>query len=214
MLFFPNSSDFLRFDGIKVMKAELSVSFRGVCVVKNVTRILRQALGIGALTVGLSVAASAQGAAMQNPPPEERPGQGQNQRPGLDAIFRGFYESKLLIRALNLTPDQMGRIRVIQREHGPMLITAQRIIRQRRIALEDAVFNPNSDEATIEQLAKELAQAEGRALMIRTKMQFQIRQILTAEQLKTFNDLRNENRPEPMNRPNPNRPANQPPPNQ
>lgn len=178
---------------------------------KNVTRILRRVLGIGALTIGFSVAASAQGAAMQNPSPEDRPAQNpnQNQRPGLDAIFRGFYESKLLMRALNLTQEQMGRIRTIQREHGPTLITAQRIIRQRRIALEDAVFNPNSDEATIEQLAKELAQAEGRALMIRTKMQFQIRQILTPEQLKTFNDLRNENRPEPMGRPN--RPGNQPP---
>ncbi len=179
---------------------------------KNVTRILRTALGIGALTVGLSVSASAQGAATQNPPPEERPGQ--NQRPGLDAIFRGFYESKLLIRALNLTPDQLGRIRAMQREFGPGLVAAQRIVRQRRVALEDAIFNPNSDEATIEQLAKELAQAEGGALMIRTKMQFQIRQILTPEQLKTFNDLRNENRPEQPNRANPGRPANQPPPNQ
>jgi Spy/CpxP family protein refolding chaperone len=179
--------------------------------VKNVTRILRTALGIGALTIGLGVAASAQEPAPQNPTPEDRPNQNQNQRPGLDAIFRGFYESKLLIRALNLTPDQMGRIRVMQREFGPTLVAAQRAVRQRRIALEDAIFNPNSDEAAIEQLAKELAQAEGRALMIRTKMQFQIRQILTPEQLKTFNDLRNENRPEPPNRANPGRPANQPP---
>lgn len=169
---------------------------------KQFRQSLRTALGIGALTVGLSLAVSAQEPAKQNPGQEGgQAAPNQNQRPGLDAIFRGFYESKLLIRALNLTPEQMGRMRAMQREVGPSLITAQRIIRQRRAALEDAIFNPEADEAAIEQLAKELAQAEGRALLIRTKMQFQIRQILTPEQLKTFNELRNEGRQPP---PNPN----------
>ncbi len=171
---------------------------------KQFRQSLRTALGIGALTFGLSVAVSAQEPVKQNPAQEGgQAAPNQNQRPGLDAIFRGFYESKLLIRALNLTPEQMGRMRAMQREVGPSLIAAQRIIRQRRIALEDAIFNPETDEAAIEQLAKELAQAEGRALLIRTRMQFQIRQILTPEQLKTFNELRNEGRPP---QPNPNGP--------
>jgi Spy/CpxP family protein refolding chaperone len=115
-------------------------------------------------------------------------------RAELETLFKNVYESRLIVRALGLTDDQLIRMRAVHRQFGPTLSGLRRDTQLRRVALDEAMFGADADAAQVDRLAKELSEAEARVLQMRTRMQFQIRQILTPEQLKTFNELRVEAR--------------------
>jgi Spy/CpxP family protein refolding chaperone len=124
-----------------------------------------------------------------------------------------------LVRQLNLTPEQMGKIRAIREGNREMRRQVMQRIRATRIALDRAIYVENADESVIEQRARELAEAQGAQIRLQAMTELGVRRILTPEQLQTFLSLRaraenerrnrrrgeqdNEARPQGMRRPRP-----------
>ena len=120
----------------------------------------------------------------KNPPPDAQ----EERRPSL-------------LRELNLTPDQVRQIRLINREtRAQMRETAERQ-RDARRALDAAIYKDNSSESEVEQRALELAEAQTALTKLRAKTEFRIRQVLNADQLVRFQELRR--RGEQMRQPHP-----------
>lgn len=121
-------------------------------------------------------------------------------RPMFDTFIRNPYEAKLLAAALGLTEDQQTRIRDVYRQYGPSMVNLLRDMRQKRLALDDALFNDEYNEGLVNQRAKEFVDAQSQVVLLQTKIQAQIRQILTTDQLHKFIDLRQEETPRKVDR--------------
>lgn len=114
----------------------------------------------------------------QGPPPQ---GQGEGPRPNAEGD---------LVRQLNLTPEQMGKIRAIREGNREMRRQVMQRIRAARIALDRAIYVENADEAVVEQRSRELAEAQGAQIRLQAMTELGVRRILTPEQLQTFLSLR------------------------
>ncbi|OYT71939.1 MAG: hypothetical protein CFK52_06795 [Chloracidobacterium sp. CP2_5A] len=101
-----------------------------------------------------------------------------------------LYESRLLARALQLTPDQMRRMREVRRQEAMAMQAARRKVADCRRLLNDAIYGEETSESIVEQRARELAAAEADLTQLRARMQYRVRAILTAEQVRAFNELR------------------------
>lgn len=124
-----------------------------------------------------------------------------------------------LVRQLNLTPEQIGKIRAIREGNREMRRQVMQRIRAARMALDRAIYVENADEAVIEQRSRELAEAQGAQIRLQAMTELGVRRILTPEQLQTFLSLReraenerrgrrrrepgNEEPPQGMRRPRP-----------
>ncbi len=155
------------------------------------------------LVLGIVMLATASRALAQQPTgPQVRPKSDQaesepytNRQPVFESLLRNPYESRLLAAALGLTEDQQTRIRQVYRQHGLTMASAFKDMRARRIALDEALFSDEFNEAAVNQRAKDLAEAQTQLLMIQTKVQSQLRQILTNDQLHKFMELRQDEGP-------------------
>jgi Spy/CpxP family protein refolding chaperone len=97
------------------------------------------------------------------------------------------------LRELDLTEEQREQIRALF-EEGESSGAHERL-RAARQSLHEAVEN-GSDEGTIRQLAYEVGQAEGDAAVERARMQARVNEILTAEQRRELETLKQEAREE------------------
>lgn len=116
-----------------------------------------------------------------------------------------------LIRQLNLTPDQIDKIKAIREENRDTRRQITQRIRAARIALDRAIYVENADEAVVEQRARELAEAQAAQVSLQARTELRVRRILTPEQLETFRALRLRAEMERRNRrlqENANRPQN------
>ncbi len=95
-----------------------------------------------------------------------------------------------LLRQLNLTPDQIERIRAIQLQSRDERRLVSERLRDARRALDEAIYQDNVDESLVEQRARELAAAQIAAERFRAMTELRIRRVLTQEQLVTFRELR------------------------
>jgi Spy/CpxP family protein refolding chaperone len=100
-------------------------------------------------------------------------------------------DKPLALRSLDeilcLENEQRRSIRLINQEMKPQLDIARRRVQFAQRALDEAIYGDNaSDEATIEQRAKDLASAQGEFARIRSLTDFRIRRVLTLEQVKRF----------------------------
>lgn len=111
---------------------------------------------------------------------------GKNLTPG----FGGGMQSRVWARALKLTDEQIMRMRQVMRASAENYLSLQRQMQQKRVQLEQATFSETLNEETLKQMAVELGKLEGQQVILRTRVQVQIRNILTAEQLKLYNELR------------------------
>lgn len=157
---------------------------------------------IGAVFGMLMVTGMSDVLAQQPPASQVRPKADQaetepytNRQPVFESLLRNPYESRLLAAALGLTEDQQTRIRQVYRQHGLTMASAFKDMRARRFALDEALFSDEFNEATVNQRAKDLAEAQTQLLMIQTKVQSQLRQILTTDQLHKFMELRHDEGP-------------------
>lgn len=112
------------------------------------------------------------------PPP---PGQGDQWRPNPEDD---------LVRRLNLTPDQIDRIREIRERNREARRAIGERIREARMALDRAIYMENADESVIERRASALAEAQAAQIRLQAMTELGIRRILTPEQLETFRALR------------------------
>jgi Spy/CpxP family protein refolding chaperone len=94
--------------------------------------------------------------------------------------------------ALNLSPDQVGRIRSILQERKFERQAARRRLNQAQRALDDTIYSDNATEAVIEQRAREVAEAQAAEIHLRAMTELNIRRVLTPEQLTTFREIRNK----------------------
>jgi len=115
------------------------------------------------------------------------------QEPGMPPPAAAAQDDKRgepLFRQLNLSPEQIEQIRVINRETREQMRGAVQKQRDARRALDMAIYADNSSTTEVEQRAREFAEAQAVVSKLRARTEFRIRQVLSAEQLARFRELR------------------------
>lgn len=126
-----------------------------------------------------------------------------NERPNI--------QPRRLLEQLGLSREQIQQIRRINQEKQPLMKAAQEKLREANRALDLAVYAETSNEEEVKNRLKDVQTAHAEVLRIRTVMEFEVRKVLTAEQLAKFLDLREElmQRMEERKQQNENRPNQQ-----
>ena len=96
------------------------------------------------------------------------------------------------IRQLNLTAEQVEKIRAIREQNKDERFALNQRLRRAQLALDDAIQADNSSEALIEQRAHELADAQAAATRMRAITEIRIRRVLTPERLTKLRALRQQ----------------------
>jgi Spy/CpxP family protein refolding chaperone len=96
------------------------------------------------------------------------------------------------IRQLDLTPDQIAKIRAIREGAKDERMAINQRLRQAQLALDDAIETDNASETLIEQRARELAEAQVAATRMRAITELRIRRVMTPEQLAKLRTLRQQ----------------------
>jgi Spy/CpxP family protein refolding chaperone len=99
-------------------------------------------------------------------------------------------EAPDLLGRLRLTPDQLQRIRGIQRDLKDERAAVGLRLRESNRALEDALDAESVDEQVIEQRIQAVNAAQNAQLRLRIQTEMRIRQVLNAEQLATLKEIR------------------------
>lgn len=94
---------------------------------------------------------------------------------------------------LNLTPDQIQKIRSINAELKDQRQAANQRLRLAQRALADAVESPTTDEALIEQRSREVADAQAATIRLRSLTEARVLQVLTPEQRIRLREMRQRN---------------------
>jgi Spy/CpxP family protein refolding chaperone len=129
-----------------------------------------------------------------------------NQR--ADTNQPGFSNQIPDLRSLNLTQDQIRKIRVINAEMQEERQAANLRIRQARRALAEAVESPTPDQSLIDQRSRELAEAQTGIIRVRAMVEARVlREVLTPEQRAQVIRIRQENQARRQER-NQNAPRN------
>jgi Spy/CpxP family protein refolding chaperone len=116
-----------------------------------------------------------------------------------------------MLGPLNLTPDQVQKIRTINAELRNERQAAGQRLRLAQRALTEAIESPNPNEQLIEQRSKEFADAQANAIRLRSLTQARVLQVLTPEQrvklreMQQLNQARTRQR-NPSQQPGGNRP--------
>ncbi len=96
------------------------------------------------------------------------------------------------LKELELTPDQIEKIRNINRINRPLMRAAQQRLQRANRALDEAIYSDSFDENLVEQRVKEVQAAQAEFLRLRIKTEVELRKILTLEQLQKFRQLRQD----------------------
>jgi Spy/CpxP family protein refolding chaperone len=94
---------------------------------------------------------------------------------------------------LNLSPDQIQRIRAINAELRDQRQAANQKFRQARRALAEAVESPTANETLIEQRSHELADAQATTIRLNSLAEARILQVMTPEQRVRLREMRQRN---------------------
>ena len=95
-----------------------------------------------------------------------------------------------LLGRLRLSPDQIQRIRLIQRDTKDERATIQQRLREANRALEESLDAENVDESVIDQRMQEVNAAQNAQLRLRIQTEIRIRRILNPEQRAMLKDIR------------------------
>ena len=94
---------------------------------------------------------------------------------------------------LNLTPDQIQKIRLINAELKDQRQAANQRLRLAQRALAEAVESPTTNEALIEQRSREVADAQAATIRLRSLTEARVLQVLTPEQRIRLREMRQRN---------------------
>ncbi len=96
-------------------------------------------------------------------------------------------QQRTLDEILCLTPEQRLQIRNINESVKDQTQMARRRLQFAQRALDEAIYGDNTaDDATIEQRAKDLGEAQAEIARLRATTDLKIRRILTQEQIRRF----------------------------
>jgi len=98
-----------------------------------------------------------------------------------------------MLGPLNLTPDQIQKIRGINAELRDQRQAANLRLRLSQRALAEAVESPTPNEALIEQRSREVADAQAATIRLRSLTEARILQVLTPEQRIKLREIRQQN---------------------
>jgi len=133
-----------------------------------------------------------------------------------DAPQRGNFNQPRrpnLLAELELSSEQIRRIRRINAEKRPLLREAQQKMRDANRNLDQAIYADAADETEIQSKLKDAQIAQAEVSKIRSMIEYAVRKVLTPEQLVKFREVRQrfmerlENLPKiqkdrPLNAPN------------
>lgn len=94
---------------------------------------------------------------------------------------------------LNLSPDQIQKIRTINADLKDQRQAAGMKLRQAQRALAEAVEAPTPNETLIEQRSHELADAQAATIRLRSLTEARILQVMTPEQRLKLREMRQRN---------------------
>lgn len=95
-----------------------------------------------------------------------------------------------LLRELGLTPDQMKAIRRLNMEKKADVQDAQRKAGEARRNLDLAIYADNINDDEVKMRLAEFQNAQLEVIKIRSNVEYEIRKILTPEQVVRFRQLR------------------------
>lgn len=111
---------------------------------------------------------------------------------GQAANVQGGDQIRNQIGALDLTPDQIEKIRAIYNENKEERQSANQRVRRAQRSLDEIIDSDNPNEAEVNARARELAEAQSAARQMRALTEIRIRRILTPEQLNKLRNMRRE----------------------
>lgn len=94
---------------------------------------------------------------------------------------------------LELSPDQIQKIRAINAELKDQRQAAGMKLRQAQRALAEAVESPTPNETLIDQRSRELAEAQATTIRLRSLAESRILQVMTPEQRIRLREMRRQN---------------------
>lgn len=94
---------------------------------------------------------------------------------------------------LNLSPDQIQKIRAINAELKDQRQAAIQRLRQAQRTLTEAIESPTPNEALIDQRSHEVADAQAATIRLRSLTEARILQVLTPEQRIRLREMRQRN---------------------
>lgn len=97
-----------------------------------------------------------------------------------------------MLGPLNLTQDQIQRIRTINAELKDERQAANVRLRLAQRALSEAIQSPTPDESLIGQRSKEVADAQANTIRLRSLTEVRILQVLTPDQRVKLRTMRNQ----------------------
>jgi len=119
--------------------------------------------------------------------PQPRPGQNQ---PPVNPAQQQIRQ--LILQRINLNPQQQERMVKISHSHDDEAAEKGRALRLARQSLEQAIMNPQYNEAEVNRRIEVLAQAQADQVRLNQRIRAEIRQVLTPEQVMKFNQLQRE----------------------
>lgn len=91
---------------------------------------------------------------------------------------------------LNLLPEQIQKIRLINADLKDQRQTANQRLRLAQRSLTEAIESPTPNEALIEQRSREVAEAQATTIRLRSLTEARILQVLTPEQRVRLREMR------------------------
>jgi Spy/CpxP family protein refolding chaperone len=98
------------------------------------------------------------------------------------------------VRQLNLSPEQLERIRSIREQTKSERAAINERLRETNRALEEVLDTDNPNEGLVEQRMRDVAAAQAASMRMRILTEVRIRRVLTLEQLATLRTLRQQAR--------------------
>jgi len=98
-----------------------------------------------------------------------------------------------MLGPLNLTQDQMQKIRAINAELKDERQASNQRLRIAQRALAEAIQSPTPDETLIAERSKEVADAQANTIRLRSLTEARVLQVLTPEQRIKLRELRQQN---------------------
>jgi Spy/CpxP family protein refolding chaperone len=117
---------------------------------------------------------------------------GQQQQTGGDVAQTQMTQADQMLGPLNLTQDQIQKIRSINAELREERQAAGMRLRLAQRALTEAIQSPTPDETLISQRSKEVADAQANTIRLRSLTEARILQVLSPEQRMKLRELRQQ----------------------
>jgi Spy/CpxP family protein refolding chaperone len=117
---------------------------------------------------------------------------GQQQQNAGDAAQTQMTQADQMLGPLNLTQDQIQKIRSINAELREERQAAGMRLRLAQRALGEAIQSPTPDEALISQRSKEVAEAQANTIRLRSLTEARILQVLSPGQRVKLRELRQQ----------------------